>query len=231
MPKYLEKQPDGSLKVYTEEEYRNKNGGLGLVAFAGIVIFGIYTTFMNLMNFDAIKDFGWSLYLSNFIHFHGKDECFYIPEDYYVSFIDLADNRKSIPVFPSPLDTIVGRPSREDLLDQYEGRTSAAIEFPAMVKYRGYVSKDYNWQTDINKGTSTIDWSAVTFDAGEKIINGFVPFHLPDTVNHALPIEKDLSEIDVFDVFIRDFEIGNKISGNRFAVRVNESCEVRVVEI
>ena len=73
MPNYTEKQPDGTYVTYTEQEWRDKNAGMGWLIGIGVVLFiiwAIYITFVNIFDVVAIPRYGFDLYFSNITHLH-----------------------------------------------------------------------------------------------------------------------------------------------------------------
>lgn len=73
MPNYTEKQPDGTYVTYTEQEWRDKNAGMGWLVGIGAVLFiiwAIYITFVNILDVVAIPRYGFDLYFTNITHLH-----------------------------------------------------------------------------------------------------------------------------------------------------------------
>lgn len=229
MPKYIEKQTDGSYKVLTEKEYLDQRAVGGFLIFIALILFGIYTVGKNLLNFAALKDFGGSLYVSNLLHFHGGDQCHFVQG--YPFGIDAPDSNGFL-VFTDPveIDSAPSNAIEEYVLTQYESQDVSAIEFPLIAKSRGYVSRDYDWQTDVSKGTRSLDWGAVTIKVDGKEIHGYIPYDLQDKQSY--DIDENLKDYELGSDFINHYQIdGKKLRGNRFAGKFDESCSFRVVEL
>ena len=73
MAQHTERQPDGSYKTYSEQEWKEKNAGLGWITGLGAVAFVlwlIYITLINVGSLATISRYGVELYYKNIIHFH-----------------------------------------------------------------------------------------------------------------------------------------------------------------
>lgn len=242
MPWHLVRKNDGSgsYELLTDGEYNDRRsggggGGFGLIGLvAAVLIFYVFASGSNFLNVAVMKDFGVPLYLRNVIFLYEGDRCqllFSRPE-----YVDNRRARPPLPIYAAPVE--FDRPLRApvDSFNRWasfdESQAVAMIDFPLMIKFRGRrVPRKYDYLTDTRRGTNKVWWHAVTVQSDGREIHGYIPTYRGPSATRSYEIGKNIG-------FFRDNEFINhykldraKLSGNRFGLRFDESCNFKMVEL